>query len=158
MDGGLLASRMLLTKLSEEKRGLGTPLPVCGHPSHQLFCFLAVPERFGPASHGLKCRTCPHQLPTTIHHRQRFVFLFWKLETFRREIKLFPLEIWVGEGWKAGSLLFILRCLSVSCYKQPVSVPPVRLLNRLPRCWAWFLAMQGLVRGAVWCCLAADSL
>lgn len=87
MDGGLLASRTLLTNLCEEKQGLGTPLPVYGHPSHQLFCFLAVPERFGPVSHGWKCHTYPHQLPTSIHHRQRFVFLLWKLETFRREIK-----------------------------------------------------------------------
>lgn len=49
MDGDLFASRTLLTNLSEEKQGLGIPLPVCGHPSHQLFCFLAIPECFGPA-------------------------------------------------------------------------------------------------------------
>lgn len=101
---GQFVSRTLLTNNCKWKCGPRTSLPACRGTS--AFCFFAASEGSGPVSHSCKCHTCPEQLPNSIYHRQCFVFLFWKLEMFRKTSG-FPLKFnGKGGGRKVPFCLF----------------------------------------------------
>lgn len=64
MDGGWFASRMLATNICEGKWGLGTPLPVCGHLSHQPFVFLPRLKVLGQFPMALSAIPVPNSCQT----------------------------------------------------------------------------------------------
>lgn len=91
MDGAEFASRTLPTNNCKCKWGPGTPLPACGHLSHQLFVSLQHLKVLGQFPTALSAVPVPNSCQAPFITRQSFVFLFWKLESFRKKSG-FPLK------------------------------------------------------------------
>lgn len=95
-------------RLSVKENGdLGSPLPVCGHLSHQLFVSLQHLKVLGQFPMALSAIPVRNGCQTPFITDSVLFFLFWKLERFRKKSK-FPMKFSGERGGK--KVAFCLFC------------------------------------------------